>query len=145
METKTPIKSFRDLEVYTSSYTACIAVVTHILPKLPSQEKFDLADQLLRSSKAIPRLIAEGYAKRHQKSGFQKYLDDAMAESNETIVGLEQIKDIYRIEPDLCEKLIDSYNKISRQLFNLATAWHTFKNRRPPTPLDDTGIVTDKL
>jgi len=44
-----------------------------ILPKLPQSEKFDLRDQLSRSSKAPPRLIAEGFAKKHQKAGFQKY------------------------------------------------------------------------
>ena len=64
-----------------------------IVPRLPDSEKFDLKDQLSRSSKAIPRLIAEGFAKKHQKAGFQKYLDDAMAESNETQVSVCQSKD----------------------------------------------------
>ena len=41
-----------------------------IVPKLPDSEKYDLKDQLARSSKAIPRLIAEGYAKR-LKTRFQ--------------------------------------------------------------------------
>ncbi len=80
--------SFRDLEVYQGTYRACIQVVTRIIPKIPDFEKNDLRSQLRRSVKAIPRLIAEGYAKRHQRHGFQKYLDDAMGECNETIVGL---------------------------------------------------------
>lgn len=88
-EEKKPITSFRDLEVYQSSYRACIEVMTKIISKLPDSEKYDLRDQLSRSVKAIPRLIAEGYAKRHQKQGFQKYIDDAMGECNETIVGIE--------------------------------------------------------
>jgi len=79
---------------------------------------------------SCPRLIAEGYAKRHQKFGFQKYLDDAMAECNETIVGLEQIKDIYKIEIKLCNELIDVYDKTGRQIFNLASAWYKFKDAR---------------
>jgi hypothetical protein len=41
-----------------------------------------------------PPRRAEGYAKRRQKHGFQKYLDDAMGECNETIVGLEQCRDL---------------------------------------------------
>ena len=82
------------------------------------------------SCKAIPRLIAEGYAKKHQIKGFQKYIDDAMAESNETIVGLEHCKLIYKISPDLCDKLVDSYDKCSRQLYKLALAWDNFKNFR---------------
>ena len=92
---KKSIASFRDLEVYQNSYTACIEVMTKIIPNLPDSEKFDLKKQLSESVKAIPRLIAEGYAKRHQKHGFQKYLDDAMAECNETIVGIEMYRDIF--------------------------------------------------
>lgn len=122
-----PIKSFRDLEVYTNSYKGSILVAARILPKLPDSEKFDLKDQLSRSTKAIPRLIAEGYAKKHQKFGFQKYIDDAMAESNETIVGLEHVKDIYKIEVKLCDELIDLYDKTARQLFKLGQAWNSFK------------------
>lgn len=124
-----PIKSFRDLRVYQSSYKFAVIVAKQLLPKLPSKEKFDLVDQLSRSTKAVPRLIAEGYAKKHQRSGFQKYLDDAMAESNETIVGIEMCKDIYDIDVDLCDKLIDGYDKIGRQLYKLAQAWRDFKKR----------------
>ncbi len=65
-----PIKSFRDLEAYKNSYSACIKVMTKIISNLPESEKFDLKKQLSSSVKAIPRLIAEGYAKRHQKYGF---------------------------------------------------------------------------
>lgn len=67
------IASFRDLEVYQITYKACIVVRlrrTEILPKLPDSEKYDLKDQLSRTVKAVPRLIAEGYAKRHQRLGF---------------------------------------------------------------------------
>lgn len=126
------ITSFRDLDVYQSTYKACIQVMTELLPKLPESEKYDLKDQLSRSVKAIPRLIAEGYAKRHQKSGFQKYLDDAMAECNETIVGLEMCRDIYGnyLKDFPIDKFVDLYDKAGRQLFNLAEAWSHFKAER---------------
>jgi four helix bundle protein len=101
MKTRKRIKSFIDLEVYQNTYSASVIILTKILPKLPKQERFDLVDQLRRSAKAIPRLIAEGFAKRHQKKGFQKYLDDATGESNETIVSLCHTRDIYGVEPEL--------------------------------------------
>lgn len=59
------ITSFYDLEVYRDTYNASIVVMKEIVPKLPDVEKFDLRNQISRSAKAIPRLIAEGYAKRH--------------------------------------------------------------------------------
>ena len=126
MERK-PIKSFRDLEVYHESYNATIVVFGELLPKLPESEKYDLKDQLSRSVKAVPRLIAEGYAKRHQKLGFQKYIDDAMAECNETIVGVEMCRDLFKIDQALCERLVDVYDKCGRQLYNLSMAWSKFK------------------
>ena len=114
MENKKPIRSFQDLEVYQTAYQAMLEVFRHVLPKLPAEEKYDLLDQLRRSIKAVPRLIAEGHSKRHQKKGFQKYLDDAMAESNETIVSLTQAKDLYSslVDVKICERLIDIYDKI---------------------------------
>ncbi len=126
---KQKIKSFKDLEVYQNTYKACIEVIKSIIPQIPEIEKNDLRNQLRRSVKAIPRLIAEGYAKRHQAHGFQKYLDDAMGECNETIVGLEQCRDLYGefIDTKLCENLIDLYDKSGRQLYNLSNAWSRFK------------------
>ena|SRR3989344_6634945 len=132
MINKKPITSFKDLEVYQNTYEACIIVHKKILPKLPEKERYILYDQLSRSTKAIPRLIAEGYAKRHQRSGFQKYLDDAMGECNETLVCLEQIIDIYEIETELCIKLVDVYDKSGRQLYKLANAWRQFKKDERP-------------
>ena len=141
---KKPIKSFKDLEVYQNSYKASVIIHSRIITKLPNKERYDLNSQLSRSSKAVPRLIAEGFAKKHQKSGFQKYLDDAMAECNENIVSLEHVKDIYKIEVDLCNQLIDVYDKTTRQTFNLAEKWDTFKNRRcKTTPNNDTSRDAD--
>jgi len=128
---KQKVASFRDLTIYQKSYNAAIIVIKHIIPKLPEEEKFDLANQLRRSVKAIPRLIAEGYSKRHQRKGFQKYLDDALAESNETIVSISQTRDIYNVESDLCTKMIEEYEIISRQIYRLASVWVSFDARKP--------------
>jgi len=122
------ITSFEDLEVYQRAYSACLLVMKEIIPKLPPIEKYDLVNQLSRSSKAVPRLIGEGFAKKHQVKGFQKYLDDALTESNETIVGLNQIKDLYAeyVDINLCIKLINEYKIISKQTFKLAQVWQSF-------------------
>jgi len=126
---KQPIRSYQDLDVYKRTYQASIEVLIKVLPKLPKEERFDLVDQLRRSAKAIPRLIAEGYAKRHQPRGFRKYLDDAMAEANETSVGLSQCRDIYYkfVDPYLCDRLIDSYNVAGKQLYRLREVWQNFR------------------
>ena len=68
--------SFSDLEVYQRSYRTSLDMIRKIIPRLPSEEKFNLIDQIRRSSMAIPALIAEGYAKKHQQSNWKKYLTD---------------------------------------------------------------------
>lgn len=126
---KIKIISYRDLDVYQRSYKSSIAVCKEIVPKLPKEERFDLADQLRRSVKAVPRLIAEGYAKKHQNKGFQKYIDDAMAEANETAVGLCHVRDLYQVCIDfkLCQCQINEYDIIGRQLYKLKESWNKFK------------------
>ncbi|MBI2327154.1 four helix bundle protein [Candidatus Curtissbacteria bacterium] len=130
MNDKKRIVSFRDLDVYRESYEAMLIVHRDVLPKLPESEKYDLRDQTSRSTKAIPRLIAEGYGKRHQRAGFQKYLDDAMGECNETIVSLEQCRDIHKVDTDLINHLVARYDKIGRQLYRLAESWSNFKRTK---------------
>jgi four helix bundle protein len=123
------ITSYRDLDVYKRAYKMSIIVCRDIVPKLPKEERFDLIDQLRRSSKAVPRLIAEGYAKKHQNKGFQKYIDDAMAEANETAVGLCHVRDLYPqyINSTLCQKLVNQYDIIGKQLYKLRESWCKFK------------------
>ena len=62
-----------------------------------------------------------------------------MAESNETIVSLSQAKDLYssNIDVKVCERLIDTYDKISRQCYNLAIAWDGFNERKSTTKPSD--------
>lgn len=133
------IKSFTDLEVYQDSYKASIIVCGKIVHSLPNEENYDLKDQLRRSSKAVPRLIAEGFAKKHQAKSFQKYLDDALGESNETIVSLSHARDIYGkyTNVNLCNQLISTYNKTSKQLYRLGEVWQDFSKRKYPKPLSN--------
>lgn len=126
-----PIRNFHDLEVYQNTYKASLIIHKKVLPNLPKNEKYDLRDQMQRASKAVPRLIAEGYGKRHQKKGFHKYIDDAIAESNEMIVCLDHCIDIYseELDQELCKKLKRVYDKSSRQLYNLGKSWTDFERQ----------------
>ena len=132
MDINKKIISFKDLSVYRDSYEAMLIVLKDVVPYLPMNERYDLTEQISRSSKSIPRLVAEGYAKRHQKAGFQKYLDDAMAESNELVVSLTQCLDIYPslVKRESCHDLINMYDKLGRQLYRLNEAWSSFKKDR---------------
>lgn len=138
-----PIRSFIDLEVYQNTYKASLIVMLKVIPKLPKEERYDLTDQLRRSSKAVPRLIAEGYSKKHQVKNFKKYLDDAIGESNETIVSLSHVRDLYGryVDTKLCDDLIDIYDKSSRQMFNLAVTWKDFGYRKNIQPQNSISSI----
>ena len=122
------IKSYTDLDVYQRSYKLSIIICIKVIVKLPKEEKFDLIDQLRRSAKAVPRLISEGFGKKHQKKGFQKYLDDAVAETNETIVSLCHTRDIYynNVNSKSIQKLIEEYEIVGKQLYKLKQSWNKF-------------------
>ena len=134
--------SFYDLEVYRNTSEAAVIVIQKILPKLPREERFDLDSQLRRSAKEVPRLIAEAYSKRFQIKGYQSLLDDATEESNESMVSQSQVRDIYGIETEQCNRLIDLYDKSSRQLQKLGLAWSRFIPRK--TKLDKPALSKPK-
>ncbi|PIR93994.1 four helix bundle protein [Candidatus Falkowbacteria bacterium CG10_big_fil_rev_8_21_14_0_10_39_11] len=129
-----PISTYKDLEVYQLSYRAMLITIKFVICNLPNFEKFDLVDQLRRSSKAVPRLISEGYAKKHQPRGFGRYLDDAAAEINETEVGLQQCIDLYseNIDIELVRWLVDIYSRLGKQVFSLKNSWvYVYKSSSP--------------
>lgn len=103
-----------------------ITVLTKIIPNLPKEEKFDLGSQMRRACKAPPALIAEGYAQKHHRKEWQKYLHDAIGECNEMIVHLSCTKDVYSANVDvkLCKELIEIYDIGGKQLYRLAESWN---------------------
>jgi len=131
-EERKPIKSFKDLEVYQNTYRAAITVMTQVIPKLPKEEQYDLRPQMGRACKSIPALIAEGFAKKHYRRSFKKYLDDAIGECNEMITHLSFCRDLYNryVDSKLCGELLDIYDKSSRQLFILGDVWQDFTSRK---------------
>ncbi len=124
------VKTFLDLDVYQSTFHAAKVVIFQILPKLPKCEAYDLVDQLRRSVKAIPALIAEGYAKKYQQRGYIKYLVDAIGEANEIIVHLSFAKEYVKSEQKLLDELINVYDIARKQLFNLQKNWDNLDKRR---------------
>ena len=122
------IKSYRDLRVYQNLYKAMLMVLAKIVPKLPKEEKYDLADQMRRACKAPPAILAEGFAKRYQKKNWQKYINDTTGECNEMIHHLSVCIDVYPkyVDPTLCREIIDIYDKSCGQLYKLKKTWQDF-------------------
>ncbi len=62
--------SFEDLECWKACRALRLFVVKEVIPLLPAEEKYRLADQVFRSSRSTTANVAEGYGRFH-------YLDNA--------------------------------------------------------------------
>lgn len=124
--TKKTIKTFTDLDVYQRSYESAIRC-QKLVAFLKKIGEYSIANQLSRCTKAIPALIAEGYAKRYQPKHLQKYVDDGVGEANEAIVHVTFTKDLGYPDKPECDNLLNEYNIVGKQLYNLGKNWQASK------------------
>lgn len=120
------INSFTDLDVYKRAYSNAVKA-QKIVNFLRQIREVEAADQLSRSSKAVPALTAEGYAKTYQPKHLQKYLDDAIGESNESIVHISLAADIGFPDKKLCQEITSEYNIVGKQLYTFGKRWSEAK------------------
>lgn len=57
------VKSLETLEVWKKAKEFCLRIYREVIPLLPPEEKWNLGQQLRRSSSSIPANIAEGYGR----------------------------------------------------------------------------------
>ena len=60
-------ESFENLKVWQKAHELMLFVHREVVPLLPKDEKWDLADQIRRSSKSAGANIAEGYGRFYYK------------------------------------------------------------------------------
>lgn len=109
-----------------------LVVIKEIVPRLPAEEKFDLADQMRRCSKGIPSLIAEGFARRYQKRNWFKYLEECIGEMNEMDHHLNVCMDVYGnyVNIKICQDVKDVYDVSAKQTQKLKDSWRNFHDNR---------------
>jgi len=120
------IRSYEDLEVYQRAMELLVPLHAHVIT-FPDYERFELASQLRRASKAIPANIAEGYGKKTSSKEFKAYLNHALGSANEVIVHLRIAERLgYLGSGETCE-LVAGYTILAKQLFRLMQTWQTFE------------------
>ncbi len=103
--------------------------IFQITKKFPDTEKYDLIDQIRRSSRAICRAIGEGYRKRQYPKHFSGKMSDADMENTETQVSLDFAKSCNYISDDLYTELIENSEEIGRILNSMITNPEKFSPR----------------
>lgn len=81
-------KGFRALTAYKKVFSLAMEIF-EISNEFPPEEKFELVDQIRRSSRAVCRAIGEGYRKRQYPKHFSSKMSDANMENTETQVSLD--------------------------------------------------------
>lgn len=107
--------SFRELIVYQKAFAFAMKIF-QITNKFPAEEKYELTDQIRRSSRAICRAIGEGYRKRQYPRHFSSKMSDADMENTETQVSLDFAKSCKYISDDIYLELIENSEEIGRML-----------------------------
>ena len=126
------ITQVEELEVYNRLRLLAIIIIKKVIPKLPKEEKYDLADQMRRASKAATAILAEGFAKRYQKKHWDKYIIDVLGECEEMLDHLKYVQDLYGelINKKSVQRLIDEYQYAINQLHLLSKSWRNYHAKK---------------
>jgi four helix bundle protein len=112
--------SFRDLKVFQKAFSFEMKIYG-ITIKFPKEEKYELTDQIRRSSRAICRAIGEGYRKRQYPRHFTAKMSDADMENTETQVSLDFALSCEYITMEIYQELIKNSEEIGRMLNHMIT------------------------
>ena len=115
MESKQPIKHFRELIVYRSAFDAAMKIYD-ITKTFPVEERYSLVDQIRRSSRSVCSNLAEGWRKRRYEAVFKNKLTDSMQEASETQCWLEFAFACKYIDQDTFTNMDTEYEHIIAML-----------------------------
>ena len=130
---KEMIKSYKDLDVYTLSYSIAMEIFV-LTRKFPKEELYSLTSQVVRSSRSISANIAEGWAKLEHPKKFKLQLIDALGSVSETENWVAFALDCQYISAGQSTDLLDKLNKIGRMLTKLHQNWRS-KSESPASSL----------
>ena len=111
------IKSFEDLEIWKLAHSLTLEIYK-LVKSFPTDEKYILIKQLIRSSQSIPANIAEGMG-RFSKKEFLQFLIIARGSTEETKYHLILGKDLGYIEESQFKILKENYILLGKKINSL--------------------------
>jgi four helix bundle protein len=107
--------TFRDLTAFKKAFSLAMGIF-QITKTFPLQEKYELTDQLRRSSRSVCRSIGEAYRKRQYRKMFSSKSSDADMENTETQVSLDFAFACKYIDSENYKDLIAKSEEVGRLL-----------------------------
>lgn len=112
------IRSFRDLRVHQGAFAAAMRIF-EVSKAWPPTERYELTDQIRRSSRSVCGCIVEAWRKRRYPAAFIAKLNDAETEASETRLWLDfALACGYMSAPDH-RRLDDEYDAVIGQLVRM--------------------------
>ena len=126
---RTPVRTFRDLDVYKGTVECAVLISKNIVPELVKL-KYSYCERLADCALAVPLFVAESHSLRFADFALGVgYLEKAMSTANKMVVYLEHAKGIYGAELDqsLIEDIIGRYVSCRIKMFHLEKSWKRFR------------------
>ena len=123
-----PITSIKDLDIYKIAYRLAMEVfeLTKIFPK---EERYNLTDQIRRSSRSVSMNIREGFAKRFYEQILVRHLIDAQGSAEETRGWLDFALDCEYIPQEQHDRIDKEYYNLQGMVYNLQKKWRNYKKK----------------
>jgi four helix bundle protein len=109
---------FRDLIGFKKAFDLAMEIFK-VTKSFPPEERYELSDQLRRSSRGVCRSIGEGYRKRQYPKHFSSKLSDADMENTETQVSLDFANACNYLNQDKYQELIEKSEEVGRMLSHM--------------------------
>jgi four helix bundle protein len=113
------VRHYRELDVYQNAMNLAIKVF-ELTKQFPSDERFNLTDQIRRSSRSVCTNLAEAWRKRRYRAAFVAKLSDSETEAAETQVSGEIALRCGYLNQETFRDLDDSYEKVLGQIVKMA-------------------------
>ncbi len=110
------VKSLETLNTWVKAKEFALRVYREVVPLLPNEEKWSLAQQIRRSANSIPANIAEGYGRFHYQDNI-RFCYIARGSLEETLSHLVMCKELAYIPDELFSSLAQDGEKLT-QLIN---------------------------
>ena len=113
------IRSYRELDVYQNAMELTMRIF-ELTKQFPKEERFNLTDQIRRSSRSVCTNIAEAWRNRRYKAAFVAELSDAETEAAETQVPAEIAMRCRYWDERTFREIDESYEKVLGQIVKMA-------------------------
>ncbi|MFA5588752.1 MAG: four helix bundle protein [Mariniphaga sp.] len=120
---------FRELTVYKKAFALAMDIF-EITKTFPPEEKYELTDQIRRSSRAVCRAIGEGYRKRQYPKHFSSKMSDSDMENTETQVSLDFALECKYISRKEYDSLLQKSEEVGRLLNHMVENPEKYLPRR---------------